>query len=324
MNGAKPPRALADALWQTIVGQRATVEALVLGLIANGHVLLEGPPGLAKTLACRALAAALEGEFKRIQFTPDLLPSDIVGTRIFDQRETAFATVRGPIFANVVLADEINRAPAKVQSALLEAMQERQVTIGPETHPLPDVFIVMATMNPLDSEGTYALPVAQMDRFLMKVDLGYPSRAEELQILERFAMERTEPVRAVATLEDVRAWREAARAVHVDDKLKGYIVEIVALTREAQRVSVRTASGGAIACSELVDFGASPRATLAIVNLARAKALLDDRDYALPDDVRAVAALALRHRIGFNFRLSTEGITADQVIGTFIGAVPVP
>ncbi|MFY9664136.1 MAG: AAA family ATPase, partial [Candidatus Cybelea sp.] len=201
---------LREALGRTIVGQESVVEALLLALLCNGHVLLEGPPGLAKTLACRSLAAALDGDFKRIQFTPDLLPSDIVGTRIFDQRESAFATVLGPIFANVVLADEINRAPAKVQSALLEAMQERQVTIGPQSYALPDPFVVMATMNPLDSEGTYALPIAQMDRFLMKVNVGYPSREEELRILDRFAVADTQPVRAVATLQDVRAWRGQA------------------------------------------------------------------------------------------------------------------
>ncbi len=195
------PAVVTKALERAIVGQAGVIEGLLLGLICGGHVLLEGPPGLAKTLACRSLADALHGEFKRIQFTPDLLPSDIVGTRIFDQRESAFTTVRGPIFANVVLADEINRAPAKVQSALLEAMQERQVTIGPQTHPLPDPFIVMATMNPLDSEGTYALPVAQMDRFLIKIDVGYPSRAEELAIMDRFAIAQAPVVTPVATLE---------------------------------------------------------------------------------------------------------------------------
>ncbi len=218
MTVERQPGDLRAALAKTIVGQDGVLEALLLALLCNGHVLLEGPPGLAKTLACRSLAAALEGDFKRIQFTPDLLPSDIVGTRIFDQRESRFATVLGPIFANVVLADEINRAPAKVQSALLEAMQERQVTIGPESHALPDPFVVMATMNPLDSEGTYALPIAQMDRFLMKINVGYPTREEELQILDRFAMADTQPVRCVATLDDVRAWRAAAHAVHVERK----------------------------------------------------------------------------------------------------------
>ena len=303
------PAVVTQALERTIVGQERVIEGLLLGLLCGGHVLLEGPPGLAKTLACRSLADALHGEFKRIQFTPDLLPSDIVGTRIFDQRETAFTTVRGPIFANVVLADEINRAPAKVQSALLEAMQERQVTIGPQTHPLPDPFIVMATMNPLDSEGTYALPIAQMDRFLLKIDVGYPSRADELAIMERYAIGNAPVITPVATLEDVRAWREQAHTVHVDDALKRYIVELVVITREAQHPAI--------------DFGASPRATLAIANLARAKALLEQRDYAVPDDVRAVAPLALRHRIGFNFRVSSDG-GSTRVLNDLIARIPVP
>jgi MoxR-like ATPase len=300
---------LHDALSATIVGQEGVIEALLLALLCNGHVLLEGPPGLAKTLACRSVAAALAGEFKRIQFTPDLLPSDIVGTRIFDQRESAFATVTGPIFANIVLADEINRAPAKVQSALLEAMQERQVTIGPQSHPLPDPFVVMATMNPLDSEGTYALPIAQMDRFLMKVNVGYPSRDEELRILDRFAVADTQPIRDVATLDDVRAWREQTHGVHIDEKLKRYIVEIVAKTREP---------------SQYVDYGASPRATLSLAFLARGRALLDGRDFALPDDVRAIAPHALRHRIGFSYRVVAEGLRADALIDGMIAAVPAP
>jgi MoxR-like ATPase len=300
------PQDLIDALSETIVGQHDVIESLLLALLSNGHVLLEGPPGLAKTLACRSLAAALDGEFKRIQFTPDLLPSDIVGTRVFDQRETNFATVLGPIFANVVLADEINRAPAKVQSALLEAMQERQVTIGPQTHPLPDPFVVMATMNPLDSEGTYALPVAQMDRFLMKVNVGYPTRDQELSILNRFAVADTQPRRAVATLDDVRSWRERAHAVHIDEKLKGYIVELVAITREADRVNVQSQRGATLHANELIDYGASPR------------------DFALPDDVRAVAPYALRHRIGFNYRVTTEGVSVDRVIEALVAAIPAP
>ncbi|HTC29668.1 MAG TPA: MoxR family ATPase [Candidatus Acidoferrum sp.] len=309
MNERAGPAIVTRALERTIVGQQGVIEGLLLGLLCSGHVLLEGPPGLAKTLACRSLADALHGEFKRIQFTPDLLPSDIVGTRIFDQRESAFTTVRGPIFANVVLADEINRAPAKVQSALLEAMQERQVTIGPQTHPLPDPFIVMATMNPLDSEGTYALPVAQMDRFLLKIDVGYPSRAEELAILERFAIADAPVIAPVATLDAVREWRALAHNVHLDEALKRYIVELVVITREAQHPAI--------------DFGASPRATLAIANLARAKALLEQRDYAVPDDVRTVAPLALRHRIGFNFRVASDG-GATRVLDELIARVPVP
>jgi MoxR-like ATPase len=321
---ARRPGDLTAALAKTIVGQHGVIDALMLALLSNGHVLLEGPPGLAKTLACRSLAAALDGEFKRIQFTPDLLPSDIVGTRIFDQRETAFATLLGPIFANVVLADEINRAPAKVQSALLESMQERQVTIGPQTYALPDPFIVMATMNPLDSEGTYALPVAQMDRFLMKVNVGYPSREEEQTILDRFAMTETQPVRAVATLDDVRSWRAQANAVHVDEKLKRYIVELVAMTRDAASVNVSSKTGAPLRLAELIDYGASPRATLALTYLARSRALLDDRDFALPDDVRAVAPHVLRHRIGFNFRMVTEGVSIDRAIEMLVAAVPAP
>jgi MoxR-like ATPase len=321
---ARRPADLVAALAQTIVGQHEVLDALLLALLCNGHVLLEGPPGLAKTLACRSLAAALEGEFKRIQFTPDLLPSDIVGTRIFDQRESAFATVLGPIFANVVLADEINRAPAKVQSALLEAMQERQVTIGPQTHALPDPFIVMATMNPLDSEGTYALPVAQMDRFLMKVNVGYPSATEELEILDRFAVADTQPLRAVATLDDVRSWREQAHRVHIDEKLKRYIVDLVAITRRADEVNVTTAAGATAKAGEFIDYGASPRATLALAYLARGRALVAGRDFALPDDVRAIAPHALRHRIGFNYRLTTEGVSTDGAIDALVAAVPAP
>ncbi len=308
MNGRRPSDVI-DALHHTIVGQRSVVEALLLGLLANGHVLLDGPPGLAKTLACRALAAALEGEFRRVQFTPDLLPSDIVGTRIFDQREGRFTTMVGPIFANVVLADEINRAPAKVQSALLEAMQERQVTIGPQTFPLPDPFIVMATMNPFDTDGTYQLPLAQMDRFLIRIGVGYPSRDEELAILDRFAVEDTQLLRAVASMPDVKTWREQAHAVHLDHKLKRYIVELVATTREPH---------------DLIEHGASPRATLAIAHLARAKALLAGRDYALPDDARAVAPLALRHRIDFSYRVASEGHDADRLVESLVLAVPAP
>jgi len=307
---------LLSALRQTIVGQEPVTEALVLGLIAGGHVLLEGPPGLAKTLACRALAAALDGRFKRVQFTPDLLPSDIVGTRIFDQRQAEFTTSFGPIFANVVLADEINRAPAKVQSALLEAMQERQVTIGPQTYPLPDPFIVMATMNPLDAEGTYALPLAQMDRFLMKINVGYPSVQEERVILERFAIGDTPLVAGAATLEDVLAWRAQARGVHLDEKLRGYIVDLVAVTRNA-------GERGLIG-DHLIDRGASPRATLALAFLSRAKALLQDRDFVLPDDVRAVAPLVLRHRVGLNYRVLTENLDPEVILGSLIDAVPAP
>ena len=308
VTGAEPA-ALIEALERTIVGQTGVVESLVLGLVAGGHVLLEGPPGLAKTLACRSLAAALEGEFKRVQFTPDLLPADIVGTRLFDQRESAFTTVLGPIFANVVLADEINRAPAKVQSALLEAMQERQVTIGLESHPLPDPFIVLATMNPLDADGTYALPFAQLDRFLLKVRVDLPSAPQERAILDRFAVQDTQPVRGIATLGDVLRWREQARAVHLEERIKAYIVDLVLETRKP---------------TPYVEYGASPRATLAFAFVARAKALLSGRDFVLPDDVRAVAPMVLQHRIGYTHRIAVERVDPEQVLASTIGAVRAP
>jgi MoxR-like ATPase len=303
------PSALLDALERTIVGQRATLETLLYALIAGGHVLLEGPPGLAKTLACRALASAAAGSFKRIQFTPDLLPSDIVGTRVFDQREGAFTTVLGPIFANIVLADEINRAPAKVQSALLEGMQERQVTIGPETHPLPDPFVVTATMNPLDSEGTYALPLAQMDRFLVKVLVDYPSLEEEGRILERFGGEVPLMPRDVVSMTDVSRWRHQARAVHVEPRLARYVVDLVSATR---------------APHDYIDRGASPRATLALAALARARALVAGRTFAVPDDVRAAAPAVLRHRLAFNYRTITDRVDPEALIGAIVASVSAP
>ncbi len=291
------------------MGQRDVLEALLFATIAGGHVVLEGPPGLAKTLACRALASAVGGAFKRVQFTPDLLPSDIVGTRIFDQRSGEFSTTLGPIFANVVLADEINRAPAKVQSSLLEAMQERQVTIGPKTFPLPDPFLVTATMNPLDSDGTYALPLAQLDRFLMKILVDYPSAQEELAILGRFGGEAPEMLANVASMDDLVRWRAQARAVHVEAKLATYAVALVHATRETH---------------PYLDRGASPRASLALVALARARALFDGRTYAVPDDVRASAPGVLRHRLAFNYRTITENVNAEDVIAELIAGVPVP
>lgn len=303
------PRALIDALAKTIVGQRAVVNALVVALIADGHVLLEGPPGLAKTLACRSLAGALTGEFKRVQFTPDLLPADIVGTRVFDQREGSFATVLGPVFTNVLLADEINRAPAKVQSALLEAMQERQVTIGTATHPLPDPFIVLATMNPIDADGTYALPLAQLDRFLLNVKLDFPSAQEERVILDRFAIAQTVPVSGAATLDDVRAWRRAAQDVHVDDRIKDYIVDLVTATRKPHA---------------FIERGASPRATLALANVSRAAALIDGRDFVLPDDVRDWAPAVLGHRVSFGRRLLVERASPDDVVASIVASVRAP
>ncbi len=302
------PRDVLEALHATVVGQDGVLEALVLGAIAGGHVLLEGAPGVAKTLACRTLAAAIAGTFRRVQFTPDLLPSDIVGTRIFDQKTGEFATVLGPLFANVVLADEINRAPAKVQSALLEGMQERRVTIGPQTHDLPSPFIVLATMNPYDAEGTYPLPLAQLDRFLAKVVVPYPSRDEERAIVDRFGAGEP-PLRTnVATLDDVQRWQRDAHAVFVDDKVRDYAVDLARASRVA----------------ELVAHGASPRAVLALVQLARARAYLEERAFASPDDVRDVAPMVLRHRLSYDDRIAIAGDDPEDVVRGIIASVPAP
>jgi MoxR-like ATPase len=302
------PHEVRDALARTIVGQREVVDALVMGLLADGHVLLEGMPGVAKTLACRALAAAVGGIFKRVQFTPDLLPSDIIGTRVFDQRSGEFVTVRGPLFANIVLADEINRAPAKVQSALLEGMQERRATIGPDTLPLPRPFAVLATMNPFDADGTYALPLAQLDRFLLNVRVGYPSREDERAIVDRFSAAAAEPERDIATLADVERWQVGVRAVHLNDRVRDYAVDLVRATRGARYVA----------------SGASPRAALALAILARARAYLDGRSFAVPDDVRELAPGVLRHRVAFDYRLAIDGGDGDTVLAEIVASVPAP
>jgi MoxR-like ATPase len=302
------PRAVLDALHATIVGQDEVCEGLVLAVIAGGHVLLEGAPGVAKTLACRALAAAVGGVFRRVQFTPDLLPADVTGTRIFDQKTGEFTTVLGPLFANVVLADEINRAPAKVQSALLEGMQERRATIGPQTYDLPAPFVVLATMNPYDADGTYPLPLAQLDRFLMKLVVPYPSLEEERAIVDRFGAGEP-PLRAnVVSLDDVRRWQREAHDVFVDAKVRDYAVALVRASREA----------------ELVTHGASPRAALALVALARARAYLDGRGYATPDDVRDVAPAVLRHRLSYDDRIALGREHPEDVVRRIVAAVPAP
>jgi MoxR-like ATPase len=302
------PQAVRAALERTVVGQREVVDALVMALLADGHVLLEGMPGVAKTLACRALAAAVGGAFKRIQFTPDLLPSDIVGTRVFDQRAGDFRTVRGPLFANIVLADEINRAPAKVQSALLEGMQERRATIGPDTLDFPRPFAVLATMNPYDADGTYALPLAQLDRFLLNVKVGYPGRDDERTIVERFSAAPAEPERDVATLADVERWQRDVRAVHLSERVRDYAVDLARATRGARYVA----------------SGASPRAALALAILARARAYLDGRTFAVPDDVRELAPGVLRHRVAFEHRLAIDGGDGDAVLAQIVASVPAP
>lgn len=303
------PGALLEALSATIVGQREVLETMVLALIADGHVLLEGPPGLAKTLACRALAGAIDASFKRVQFTPDLLPGDIIGTRIFDQRSGEFRTLLGPIFTNILLADEINRAPAKVQSALLEGMQERQVTIGLETHALPNPFIVTATMNPLDTDGTYLLPQAQMDRFLAKILVTYPSAEEEVGIAERFGGHASPVPYGIVRIEDVITWRHAARGIFLEKRLLEYIVALVGKTRRPH---------------EYIEHGASPRATLAMVALGRARALLEGRSFVYPDDIRAVAPAVLRHRVAFNYRTIADRVNAEDLLDEVISSVPTP
>jgi MoxR-like ATPase len=302
------PRDVLLALRQTIVGQDEVVESLVLTLVAGGHLLLEGAPGVAKTLACRALAAALGGVFRRVQFTPDLLPSDIIGTRVFDQQSATFSTVFGPLFANVVLADEINRAPAKVQSALLEGMQERRATIGLETYALPTPFLVLATMNPYDAEGTYPLPLAQLDRFLAKVVVAYPSRDEERAIVDRFGTGEPPLPSGVAAPADVVRWQQEARTVFLDPQLRDYAIDIVRESRSAP----------------LVAHGASPRAALALVMLARARAYLEDRAFTVPDDIRDVAPAVLRHRLAYDDRIAIDGTDPDEIVRRIVAAVPAP
>ena len=302
------PQAVRDALAHTIVGQSEVIDALVMALLADGHILLEGMPGVAKTLACRALAAAVGGNFKRVQFTPDLLPSDIIGTRIFDQRTGEFATMRGPLFANIVLADEINRAPAKVQSALLEGMQERSATIGLETFAFPRPFAVLATMNPYDADGTYALPLAQLDRFLLNVRVGYPGRDDERTIVDRFSSAAAIPDTNVATLDDVERWQREVRTVHLNERVRDYAVDLVRATRTAKYVA----------------SGASPRAALALAILARSRAYLDGRAFAMPDDVRELAPGVLRHRVAFDHRLANDGGDGDAVLAEIIASVPAP
>ncbi len=301
-----------------VVGQEMMVERLLIGLLTGGHVLLEGVPGLAKTLAVRTLADVLHASFSRIQFTPDLMPADVVGTMIFDAQNQAFTPRQGPIFAQVVLADEVNRAPAKVQSALLEAMQERQVTIGGETFMLPEPFLVLATQNPIESEGTYPLPEAQLDRFLLKVHVGYPSRTEEREVLDRMSVASKDiPVTRLAEPAQVLAARQAIHDIHLDPRLADYVVDLVRATREPATVGLGRLAG-------MIAYGASPRASIALAQTARAHAFLRGRDYVTPEDVQALAPDVLRHRIVLTFDAESEGLDADAVVRQVLGAVPVP
>jgi len=301
---------------RVIVGQRNMMEGLLLGLVADGHILLEGVPGLAKTLAVRTLAQVIEAGFQRIQFTPDLLPADIVGTTIYRRDTGDFTVKKGPVFNSIILADEINRAPAKVQSALLEAMQERQVTIGEETFTLPDPFLVLATQNPIEQEGTYPLPEAQVDRFLLKLRVEYPDKAEERLILERMGSGPPPSAKAMISPADIAEFRQAAESVFVDEKIKTYILDLVFATREPRSYGLDL--------GPLLAYGASPRATLALVRLARARALLKGRAFVIPEDVKAVGHGALRHRVLLSYEAEARELDSDAIVTTLFDSIEVP
>jgi MoxR-like ATPase len=308
---------LTNEVGQVIVGQQYMIERILVGLLTGGHVLLEGVPGLAKTLTVRTLCDAVHAKFARVQFTPDLLPADLVGTVVYNQQKGEFTSKLGPIFANLVLADEINRAPAKVQSALLEAMQERQVTIGDRTYPLPDPFIVMATQNPIEQEGTYALPEAQVDRFMLMVKVGYPTREEERKIMDR--MTRTDPIRVqpcVTPAELLEACK-VVKQVYVDDKVKEYIVDVVFATREPAKHGMKD-------LAPLIEYGASPRASIALNLAARAHAFLRHRGYVTPEDVKAIGPDVLRHRLVLTYEADAEEVTSEQVVKRIFEVVEVP
>ncbi|MFN5370677.1 MAG: AAA family ATPase [Bacteroidia bacterium] len=302
---------------KVIVGQQYMVDRLLIGLLANGHLLLEGVPGLAKTLAIKSLAQTIDAQFSRIQFTPDLLPADLVGTMIYNQKQEQFTVRKGPLFANFILADEINRAPAKVQSALLEAMQERQVTIGDTTHKLPEPFLVLATQNPVEQEGTYPLPEAQVDRFMLKIVITYPSREDERKIIrQNLNAEFPKPAKVVSPEQIIRA-RQIVREVYMDEKIENYIVSIVFATRFP-------AEAGLAKFQPLISFGASPRASISLALAAKAYAFIRRRGYVIPEDVRAVCLDVLRHRIGLTYEAEAENITTENIIAEILNTVEVP
>ncbi len=302
---------------KVIVGQQYMLERIMIGLLTGGHVLLEGVPGLAKTLTVRTLCDAISAKFARIQFTPDLLPADVIGTVVYNQQRGEFTSKLGPIFANLVLADEINRAPAKVQSALLEAMQERQVTIGDKTYPLPKPFIVMATQNPIEQEGTYPLPEAQIDRFMLMIKVGYPSREDERKIMDRMTAIETAVATPVLSQEQLESAKNTIKQIYVDDKVKDYIVDVVFATREPSRYNLKD-------LGPLIDFGASPRASIALNMAARAHAFLRQRGYVTPEDVKAIGPDVLRHRLVLTYEADAEEVTAEQVVKRIFEVVEVP
>lgn len=309
---------MTKELTKVIVGQDKMLERLLIALLVDGHILLEGVPGLAKTLAIKTLSNVIGGEFSRIQFTPDLLPADVTGTQIYNQKTQSFSVTKGPIFANFILADEINRAPAKVQSALLEAMQERQVTIGDTTFPLPKPFLVMATQNPIEQEGTYPLPEAQVDRFLMKVTLDYPSPEEEMLILRNnVRKEGLDVASAVVKPEDILRIRELVKEVYLDEKIEKYIIDLVFATRDPKRFDL----GNLV---PLISFGASPRASINLALAGKANAFLHGRAYVIPDDIRAVASDVIQHRLGMTYEAEAEGINARNIVSKILARVEVP
>lgn len=318
-NHAESVKALEQVVYQVkkvIVGQDPLIERLLVALLSRGHVLVEGVPGLAKTMAIKTLAQSIGGEFQRIQFTPDLVPADLIGTRIYNQKEGDFQTSLGPVFANLLLADEINRAPAKVQSALLEVMQERQVTIGRESHKVPDPFLVMATQNPIESEGTYQLPEAQLDRFMLKVLVGYPTPTEEFSIVERMT-NPLEPTQHVIDVAQLRSMQRATEQVYVDPSLIEYAVKVTAATRDTKSV-------GLPELQRYLTFGASPRASINMILAAKALAFLRGRDYAVPQDVRELAFDVLRHRIVLSYEALADNHTPDDLLTRIVGAVRLP
>jgi MoxR-like ATPase len=310
-------RPLFNELGKVVIGQAYLVERLAIGLLANGHVLLEGVPGLAKTLSVKTLAQCLSVKFSRLQFTPDMLPADVVGTQIYNPQSGAFTTRKGPVFANLVLADEINRAPAKVQSALLEAMQERQVTIGEQTFKLEEPFLVLATQNPIEQEGTYPLPEAQVDRFMLKLKIGYPTRDEERQILELMARTSGTPhAQPVVSPEQILRAREVINDIYVDDKVKDYIVDIVCATRDPEHYK--------LALKDFIQLGASPRATISLTLAAKAYAFLRGRGYVTPQDVKSIGMDVLRHRVAITYEAEAEEKTSETVVQKIFDELPVP
>ena len=308
---------LTTGMNQVIVGQRHLIDALLIALLSDGHILLEGVPGLAKTLAIKTMSQLIDSQFSRVQFTPDLLPADVVGTMVYSQKDESFKVQKGPVFANFVLADEINRAPAKVQSALLEAMQEKQVTIGNTTFALPAPFLVMATQNPIEQEGTYPLPEAQMDRFMMKVVVSYPSIEEERRIVRENLAGTLPEVRPVTTAQDIMEAREVVREVYIDEKIERYVADLVFATRFPNTYGLSD-------LTPLIAFGGSPRASICLARAARAYAFIKQRGYVVPEDIRAVAHDVLRHRIGLTYEAEATGVSVEEIISRVINKVEVP